>query len=743
MMTFLKIFLVVAATLAMNANINISLLPSASAAGAGAFRPRNSMKKEIGDAKKRGASKTEIQKIKMRIKDEVKTARAAGVSVESLKKAQANGATLDQIKSRINANNLKKRKRKGLLKKKETTLADVLFPGASPEEFPGGKVMQITVDTVTSRKTQLPFAYYKLPVCTPDEIKSVKFKSRKRKNLGERLMGKSLESLSLYDVKVLEDKPCTQLCTKHYDYKTIKRMKKLVSREYDVQLSLDGLPAHVQKPNGHVIRGYPLGSKLINEALEKTSYLLHNHVKLTIQYNEKDAAPGFVRIVGFGVKPVSIAHDEQKLSDTCGTGPVRNKEETLLFLKPDKSNKGKSLPVVYSYEVQWEKTDTAWTDRWDIFLLANADDSTAHHMSVLNSVMMVTFLTSCIAIILVKALRKDLALYNDLGVDANEERDESGWKMVHGDVFRPPSTSPMALGVLVGSGAQIALAVLFTLLLSQTNLINPALKGQALSNIVLVYVFSGTVSGYVSARIFKFCGGKNWKLNTLVTAVLFPGIIIGMFIVLNVFLAMYGSSKTVAIFTIFCAFGLWICVASPLVFLGSFIGFKCETISVPTRTNQIARVVPPQHSALGNAFSSLIIGGLPFSCAVIEVYFLMCSIWMNQYYYLMGYLLAITILIGVCAMLSSVIMCYLRLVGEDHRWWWKSFADAASCGIWLFAYSIWYLFARLDLVGILPYIVYIAYMAMASVTIALYCGSVAFMGCFAFNRIIYNAVKLD
>jgi transmembrane 9 superfamily protein 2/4 len=116
---------------------------------------------------------------------------------------------------------------------------------------------------------------------------------------------------------------------------------------------------------------------------------------------------------------------------------------------------------------------------------------------------------------------------------------------------------------------------------------------------------------------------------------------------------------------------------------------------------------------------------------------------MNQYYYLMGYLLAITVLIGLCSMLSSIIMNYLRLTGEDHRWWWKSFADSASCGVWLFLYSIWYLISRLHLVGVLPYIVYLTYMAMVSVTLGLYTGAVSFMGTFYFNRIIYNAVKID
>ena len=70
-------------------------------------------KRARGRNQKPRASKIErIAKIKKRIKDEIKTARVAGVSIESLKKAQARerGATLDDIKSRINANNLQETK---------------------------------------------------------------------------------------------------------------------------------------------------------------------------------------------------------------------------------------------------------------------------------------------------------------------------------------------------------------------------------------------------------------------------------------------------------------------------------------------------------------------------------------------------------------------------------------------------------------------------------------------------------
>ena len=37
---------------------------------------------------------------------------------------------------------------------------------------------------------------------------------------------------------------------------------------------------------------------------------------------------------------------------------------------------------------------------------------------------------------------QDIAQYNDQAA-LEEAKEESGWKLVHGDVFRPPTTAPM------------------------------------------------------------------------------------------------------------------------------------------------------------------------------------------------------------------------------------------------------------------------------------------------------------
>lgn len=63
--------------------------------------------------------------------------------------------------------------------------------------------------------------------------------------------------------------------------------------------------------------------------------------------------------------------------------------------------------------------------------------------------------------IIVRALRRDIARYNTY--EALEEAiEETGWKLVHGDVFRPPR-HPRLFAAVIGSGIQIFFMALYTI----------------------------------------------------------------------------------------------------------------------------------------------------------------------------------------------------------------------------------------------------------------------------------------
>lgn len=107
------------------------------------------------------------------------------------------------------------------------------------------------------------------------------------------------------------------------------------------------------------------------------------------------------------------------------------------------------VQIIFSYDVKWEVSDLPWANRWDVYLKGNPNDE-IHYFSIVNSLMIVLFLTGVVAMIMLRTLRKDISTYNELHT-LEEAQEESGWKLVHGDVFRPPAFSPMILSVLAGT----------------------------------------------------------------------------------------------------------------------------------------------------------------------------------------------------------------------------------------------------------------------------------------------------
>lgn len=55
-----------------------------------------------------------------------------------------------------------------------------------------------------------------------------------------------------------------------------------------------------------------------------------------------------------------------------------------------------------------------------------------------------------------------------------DAQEEYGWKLVHGDVFRPPSFSPMLLSVLCGTGMQVLAMTLSTITFAFLGFLSPA-----------------------------------------------------------------------------------------------------------------------------------------------------------------------------------------------------------------------------------------------------------------------------
>lgn len=77
--------------------------------------------------------------------------------------------------------------------------------------------------------------------------------------------------------------------------------------------------------------------------------------------------------------------------------------------------------------------------------------------------MIENFVAGILTMIMVRTLRRDIAKYNtDDSVNIEDTLEETGWKLVHGDVFRPPR-HPRLFAAVIGSGIQIFFMALITI----------------------------------------------------------------------------------------------------------------------------------------------------------------------------------------------------------------------------------------------------------------------------------------
>lgn len=614
------------------------------------------------------------------------------------------------------------------------------LPGVTPNSYKDGDTVSLKANKVSSTKTPLQYEYYDLPFCKGKRSRS------RAENLGERLSGDSLTT-SPYEIKMKKDEVCQVLCRKVHKKSEIEKFKTMIDQDYRVHWLLDNLPVSMRNEElGFITRGYPVGFTAMNPSKKKPQRFLYNHARIIVRYNEDDTQFEGSRIVGFEVIPFSIKHEYDTTQDAFD--PKSTSLNSCNKFSPATYNPDKFQPVetsdeeiVYSYDVKWEKSELMWSHRWDVYLKGNPDDE-IHYFSIVNSLMIVLFLTGVVAMIMLRTIHKDISSYNEMQT-LEEAQEESGWKLVHGDVFRPPSTSPMLLSVLTGSGVQILAMTICTMVCALFGLTSPANRGGLLTTLLLLFVFMGSFAGFCSARVYKLFGGKQWKQNTVLTAMLYPGIMGVIFIGINSFVAYYGSSTAAPLTSLIALLALWFGISTPLVFVGSYFGFKKETIVVPVRTNQIARHIPDQ-VWYTNAIFSIALGGiLPFGAVCIELFFIMSAMWLHQLYMVFGFLfIVLTILVATCAEIT-IVMCYFQLCNEDYRWWWRSFLSSGSAGVYLFLYSIWYFFSKLTITGIVPTVLYFAYMSMVSFTFSLLTGSVGFFSCLWFVKKIYGAIKVD
>ena len=210
----------------------------------------------------------------------------------------------------------------------------------------------------------------------------------------------------------------------------------------------------------------------------------------------------------------------------------------------------------------------------------------------------------------------------------------------------------------------------------------------------------------------------------MLTAFLYPGLVFGIFFLLNFFIWGKASSGAVPLGTFFALLCIWFLISFPLVWVGVWLGYRRPLADPPVKTNMVPRVVPVQAWYLHPLFTMVVGGILPFGAVFIELYFIMSSVWLQRFYYVFGFLALVALILVVTCAEMAVVLCYFQLCNEDYNWWWRAFLTSGSSGLYLFGYSIMYFHSQLEIDGFVPTLMYFTYMAVFSTLFFLVTGAV-------------------
>ena len=434
------------------------------------------------------------------------------------------------------------------------------------------------MNKIFSDHTQLQYAYFDLPFVCPPSGKThggSPFGSGKSisLNLGEVLRGDRIMT-SDFELTMGKDVECQALCTREVSRSDVKWARKLIRDNYVVEWIVDNLPGAtsfvtVDRSRKYYASGFKLGYRDISPSTGQSRYFINNHFTIVIRW--RSAPEGGKLIVGFEVYPKSIAAEDRK-ENGCPHDVHQDHDGLGLYIAPDQSrlqekysglsyipeddedDDGATLKIPYTYSVYFrEETKIEWANRWDLYFTNQEEGSMTHWLAIINSLTISTMLGVTVFVIWSRTVQGDIKgrgdgamedrklksqsrrnrsgekkteglldsadVENDADMSSDDEHfeDTSGWKLLHGDVFRIPAYSGL-LAPLVGSGMQLLFMASGLLLLSCLGILNPSFRGGFVSVGMGLFVFAGLFSGYFSGRLYKTFGGSAWRKNTLIVS---------------------------------------------------------------------------------------------------------------------------------------------------------------------------------------------------------------------------------
>ena len=544
------------------------------------------------------------------------------------------------------------------------------------------------------------YSFYSLPFCQPTDLHV------HDASIGEQFAGER-KQISLYDLRFKVDTQWQSICTMKLTQDHMKLFRDAIKRDYMFELYVDGLP----------VRGFV--GEVVQDELdrEKQHYFLFPHLEFSVAVN------------GDRVIAVNVSADPSQRIEL---------------------EYGKDLKIDFSFSTRFWDTSVTFDNRFELhskWLLSYDSDVEIHWLSIINSIVLVLLLTVFLAFILMRVLKNDLTRYLDVDVDDAEVqgdlRDESGWKMVRGDVFRAPDYL-LLFTAAVGTGIQLLVILVAVLFLAVVGIFYHSSRGSMYSAGIVLYCLTTYIAGYVSCQLYLQLGGDKWATNAIFTSLMYAGPFFSVFGCVNSVAMYYKSSTALPLFTVFTILAIWVFVSLPLTIFGAMYAKKnAKLLEPPCKVNRVEREIPPFPWYRTLWVQLFVAGFLPFTAIYIELHYMFSAIWGHHVYTVFEILAISFVLLLIVTSCVSIALTYLQLAIEDHKWWWKSFLSGGAAGVFIFLYG-WYFFThRSAMEGFLQASFFFGYLFLASYGFVLMLGAVGFLSSYRFVFHIYNSIKAD
>lgn len=607
----------------------------------------------------------------------------------------------------------------------------VELPGMAPTFYKEGQVVPLQITTLTPGNTWdylVSFDYYTehMNFCRPKGSLQ-----RQRESLGSILRGEKVYN-SPFELIMGKNESCKHLCTSDISSKQKSFATFLMQDRYYAKWMVDSVPVNTKGEEAETNTYYPgvsIGMLQGNQTqlwAREGSPMLNTHFDFRLFYHESPR--GRNQVILATVQPSSRKNTaSDNVPGTCDSSEMvdLSKEEVKT--------------ATYTYSVEWIRSETRQAIQMQSISLVKGNSLRLFLILIFGSLILVVAATHIVA--LAYKVHKDIAWYNAIDL-SSEVQAFTGWKLLHGDVFRSPSRR-MLLSVLLGNGIQLLLTAVLVLAFSALGLITCFERKHWSSVAMTAYLLLGFVGGYVSSRLYKTFGGERVQKTAIMTATLVPGSAVTVLIVMNTFLALSQSTGVVSFGSIVSLIALWVLVSIPISVMASLFGFKIPELTYPERTFQVHRLIPTQPRYLNIYITTASAGFLPFAAILVGGFHVLEQSAMDRNYNASTFLLFGGAFVVLTSGTMSIQITYLLLNSENHLWQWQSFLAGGAASFYLTIYALLYLFARTSLVHLSSVVLYLGYTCFVGFLSFVLLGSAGFLASALFTRKIYSSIKIE